>query len=352
MLRVGIIGVSGYGGGELARLLQSHPDAEVTFVVSNTYKDKPLSASFRGMLGRTDLVCRGIESLGDAAGLCDVVFLAQENGFAMKHAGGLLDASLKVIDLSADFRLRDLSLYPAYYKFEHASPHLMARAVYGLPELNKDAIKSASLIANPGCYATGVSLALLPLASAELVDPASVVVSAMSGVSGAGRSKHNLGYHFPELNENASAYAIAGEHRHTPEIEQTVSQAAGSPWTLTFNPHLIPITRGILVTAVAKLADDLDAAALLEWYRTYYKVERDCPFVNILPLGELPTTKQTFGSNYVHIGLSVDRRLGRVTVIAALDNLVKGAAGQAIQNMNLISGLPETAGLTMSGLWP
>ncbi|MDR3710443.1 MAG: N-acetyl-gamma-glutamyl-phosphate reductase [Capsulimonadaceae bacterium] len=352
MLRVGIVGVSGYGGGEIARLLLAHPSAKVTFVISNTYKDQPLYASFPGMRGRTDLVCRGIEHLGRVSDECDVVFLAQENGFAMKHAGALLDDGLKVIDLSADFRLRNLAQYPVYYKFEHASPSLMDLAVYGLPELYKEHITSSPLIANPGCYATGVALSLAPLAADGLVDPATVVVSAMSGVSGAGRSKHNLTYHFPELNESAAPYAIAGGHRHTPEVEQTLSDLAGSPWMLTFNPHLIPITRGILVTAVATLTSNQDAVDLLEQYRSFYHVERNCPFVNVLGPGELPATKHTAGTNYVHIGLSVDKRLRRVTVVAALDNLVKGAAGQAIQNMNLISGLPETTGLTMPAIWP
>ncbi|HEY3330239.1 MAG TPA: N-acetyl-gamma-glutamyl-phosphate reductase [Capsulimonadaceae bacterium] len=349
MLRVGIVGVSGYGGGELARLLSQHPLVELTHVVSNTYKDQPLSAAFPGMARRTSLICKSLD-LDAVIADCDVVFLAQENGFAMKHVGKLLAAGKKVIDLSADFRLKDLSLYPAYYKFEHASPELFAQTVYGLPELNRDAIKGAALIANPGCYATAAALSLAPLVADSLVDSSSIVVNAMSGVSGAGRSKHNLTYHFPELNESATGYGLAGAHRHTPEIEQTLTEAAGGKTvTLSFTPHLIPITRGILSTTVAKLTSDIDAAALVDRFRSYY---RTAPFVVVLDAGQVPATKHTQGTNFVHIGLAVDKRLGRVTVVTAEDNLVKGAAGQAIQNMNLISGFDEKAGLMMAAIWP
>jgi len=352
MIRVGIIGVSGYAGGELARLLMLHPAATTTFVVSNTYKGKPLSDAFATMAGRTDLICHGSEDIDLALDACDVVFLAQENGFAMKHAERFLAAGKKVIDISADFRLRDLGLYPEYYKFEHAAPELLSKAVYGLPELFRDRIVGASLVANPGCYATGAALSLAPLVVDGLIDPATIVFNAMSGVSGAGRSKHNLTYHFPELNESASAYAIAGSHRHTPEIEQTLSELAEAPIVLSFTPHLIPISRGILVTSVATLKNRVPAAELLDRYRSFYNAGNSAGFVIVLEPGELPATKHTAGSNYVHIGLSVDERLGRVTVVTALDNLVKGAAGQAIQNMNLMTGLPETSGLTMAGLWP
>jgi N-acetyl-gamma-glutamyl-phosphate reductase len=270
----------------------------------------------------------------------------------MKHAERFLAAGKKVIDLSADFRLRDVGQYPIFYNFEHASPALLSSAAYGLPELFRDRIRKSSLVANPGCYATGSALAVAPLVARGRVDPATIVVNAMSGVSGAGRSKHNLAYHFPELNENASAYAVAGTHRHTPEIEQTLSDVAGSAVRLSFTPHLIPITRGILVTAVASLSGGASEVDLLNDFRSFYSENAAGGFVVVLDNGELPTTKQTAGSNYVYIGLRVDERLRRVTVVASLDNLVKGAAGQAIQNMNLTTGLPETSGLTMAGVWP
>lgn len=351
MIRVGIVGVSGYAGGELARLLMQHPLARPTFVISNTYKGQPLPAAFPSMAGRTDLVCHGVNDLDRAVELCDMVFLAQENGFAMAHVEKLLDAGKKVVDLSADFRLKDTSLYPSFYKFEHAAPALLKEAVYGLPELFREKIPNARLIANPGCYATGSALAMAPLVAGDLIDPETIVINAMSGVSGYGRSKHSLAYHFPELNENASAYATAGSHRHTPEIEQTLSAVAGSPISLSFTPHLIPVTRGILVTAIARLRADATVPELLDRYKAFYG-DDPAGFVIVLGPGELPGTKQTAASNYVYIGLNVDHRLRRVTVVASLDNLVKGAAGQAIQNMNLIMGLPETSGLTMAGLWP
>lgn len=348
MLRVGIVGVSGYAGGELARLLLLRKDVEVTYVVSNTYEGKPLSAAFPGVMGRSGLICKKFD-LSEAIALCDIVFLAQSNGFAMKCAGQLLDTGKKVIDLSADFRLKDKALYPQFYKFEHESPELLAKAVYGLPELNKKQINSASLVANPGCYATAAALSLAPLASSHLIDFDTIVVNALSGVSGAGRSKHNLTYHFPELNESMTAYAPVGQHRHTPEIEQTLSIAAGSPITLSFTPHLIPITRGIISTSIARLASRMDATEITNIFRRFYQ---DAPFVIVLDPGEIPASKFTAGTNYIYLSIAVDKRLQRVSVFAAEDNLVKGAAGQAIQNMNIMCGLPETEGLSMAAIWP
>src|SRR5579883_2580047 len=285
MVRAGIIGVSGYGGGELARLLLSHPKVELTYVTSETYLDKPLPAALPG-IGKTNLVCKHFTEEA-AVDQCDVIFLAQENGFAMHVVGALLNAGKKVIDLSADFRLKDMQAYQQWYRLEHTAVDLLPDAAYGLPELYKAEIKKANLVANPGCYPTAAILALAPLLNSRLVKPESIVINSLSGVSGAGRSKHTLQYHFPELNESVSAYGVAGAHRHTPEIEQALSQVAGERVTVSFTPHLIPITRGILTTAIAELAGE---TKLDELHRQFSKFYADAPFVIILEPGQFPVT--------------------------------------------------------------
>ncbi|MEO7715615.1 MAG: N-acetyl-gamma-glutamyl-phosphate reductase [Capsulimonas sp.] len=345
-LRVGIVGVSGYGGGELARLLAGHPNVELTYVTSGTYAGKPLSAALPGVAKRIDLVCEKFDAQ-TAIDRCDVVFLAGEAGLAMEHAPALIEAGKPVIDLSADFRLKNPAHYAQWYKSEHKAQDWIERATYGLPELNKEAIKSSKLIANPGCYPTSAALALAPLLAADLIDRKSIIIDSHSGVSGAGRSKFGLDFHFSEVNESIKPYGVAGVHRHVPEIEQSLSQIAGEPILITFTPHLSPITRGILTTAYANLK--ADAGDLQALFNTYYADE---PFVVILDAGQFPATKHTQGTNYCHIGLAVDTRTNRVIVISAIDNLVKGAAGQAIQNMNLACGFDETAGLTMAAMWP
>ena len=346
MIEVAIVGASGYGGGELLRLLGGHPRARVRVAVSETYAGKPVSAGFAGLAKRSDLI---FSSYGDGAEVaqCDVVFLAQENGKAMHTVPNLLEAGCKVVDLSADFRLKDVGLYKTWYGQAHVAADWNARAVYGLPERNGAAIREARLVGNPGCFPTASLLGLLPLFAKGLVEPTSVLIDAKSGVSGAGRSKWSQDYHFPEANENLSAYKIAGTHRHTPEIEQTLTQVAGMEIALTFTPHLIPMTRGILATCYATLKEEGTTAELLKMYGAFYA---DAPFVAVRD--DLPTTKQTLGSNMCHIGLAVDARLNRVTVVSVIDNLVKGMAGQAIQNMNLMCGFDETDGLTMGGIWP
>lgn len=346
MIEVAIVGASGYGGGELMRLLAAHPGARVRTAVSETYAGKPVSASFAGMAKRSELI---FSSYGDGAEVaqCDVVFLAQENGKAMHTVPHLLEAGCKVVDLSADFRLRDVGLYQTWYKQEHVAAEWNAKAVYGLPERNGEAIKKAQLVGNPGCFPTASLLALLPLVEKGLIDSTSILIDAKSGVSGAGRSKWSQAYHFPEANENVSAYNIAGTHRHTPEIEQTLTQVAGREIALSFTPHLIPMTRGILATCYATLQEKGTREDLLKMYNAFYA---DAPFVAVRE--DLPTTKQTLGSNMCHIGLAVDARLNRVTIVSVIDNLVKGMAGQAIQNMNLMCGFDETDGLTMGGVWP
>lgn len=346
-VRVGIAGASGYGGGELIRLLAAAPGVELTLLASSTYAGQPVHSSFPGV--RADLPKFEPWSEEQAIARCDAVFLAQENGRAMVQARPLLDAGKKVVDLAADFRLRDPALYPEWYGFEHASADLLAEAVYGLPEMFRDEIRGARLVANPGCYPTATTLAILPLLENRLIDPDSLVVDAKSGVSGAGRSKFGLDYHFSEVNESVRAYGVGGKHRHTPEIEQQLSAAAGRPVRITFTPHLIPITRGILSTCVAALTRDVGVEDLVEVYRHRYAGH---PFVSVLQAGQTPATKGTYGTNQCHIGLAVDRRTNRVLAFGAIDNLVKGAAGQAVQNLNLMWGLAETNGLEGSGVWP
>ncbi|HLV80670.1 MAG TPA: N-acetyl-gamma-glutamyl-phosphate reductase [Chthonomonadaceae bacterium] len=347
MLDVAVVGASGYGGGELLRLLARHPRVALRRAFSETYAGKPLAAAFPGWAKQSDL---RFDSYGDGAeaAQCDVVFLAQENGKAMEMAPRLLEAGCKVIDLSADFRFRDTATYLAWYKTAHTAPDLSRKAVYGLPELYAEAICSASLVGNPGCYPTATILALAPLLHRRVFDPESLIVDAKSGVSGAGRAKFSLDYHFPEVAESVSAYKIAGTHRHTPEIEQAISDWAGIPLRVTFTPHLVPMARGILATCYASLREPVETGDLLKLYEAFYA---DAPFVAVVS-DHLPATKHTLGSNMCHIGLAVDARTNRVTVVSAIDNLVKGAAGQAVQNMNLMCGFAETDGLDAPALWP
>ncbi len=352
LIRVGIAGVTGYGGGELARLLSSHPQAQITYVTSGTYAGKPLHAALPGLRG-TGLTCEVFDAAA-CADMCDVVFLAGEAGVAMQAAPLLLDAGKRVVDLSADFRLKSSSEYAHWYGTPHTAPELLPQAVYGLPELNKDAIAQARLVANPGCYPTSAILALAPLLSRSLVRLDTLIVDSMSGASGAGRSKFSLDFHFAEMNESARAYGVGGTHRHTPEIEQALAAIVGSDVKITFTPHLVPITRGILTTAYAALAEVGNSAqdtlgSLHSLYTEYYQ---DAPFVAVLDAGLFPATKHVQGTNQCHLGIAVDARTRRVVVVSAIDNLGKGAAGQAIQNMNLMLGLPETMGLTGGAMWP
>ncbi len=345
-LKIGIMGASGYAGGELARLLQAHPSAELVYATSETYAGQPLSAALPGLAPGTDLTCESFDT-DTCAERCEFVFLAGEAGLAMRAAPALLEAGVKVVDLSADFRLEDPDVYHQWYKQPHTAPHLLDEAVYGLPELNKIAIETARLVANPGCHVTAAVLALAPLVSAGLIAPETIVINSLSGVSGAGRSKFGLDYHFAEISESMKPYGVGGVHRHVPEIEQILSFAAEAPITVTFTPHLIPVTRGILSTVTAS-TEETEAdlrAAFAEFYA-------DAPFVKLFDTGRFPATKPVSGTNFCHMGLALDARTGRVIVVAAIDNLVKGAAGQAVQNMNLMCGFPETAGLTAGAVWP
>jgi N-acetyl-gamma-glutamyl-phosphate reductase len=354
MIEVAITGASGYGGGELLRWLARHPSVRVAAAASGTYAGQPVSAAFPGLANRVDLAF--VQEI-DAETLrrCAAVFLARDNGVAMRLAPSLLEAGCKVIDLSADFRFRVPAVYEEWYRTPHAAPQLSERAVYGLPELHREAIRRATLVGNPGCYTTASILALAPLLARKspdltpdpVIDPATIVIDGKSGVSGAGRSKFGLDYHFSEANESVSAYRVGGTHRHTPEIEQELSRLAGHPVTVSFTPHLIPMTRGILATCYATLIESLSAADLLDRYRAFYA---DAPFVYVTD--GLPASKHTLGSNMCHLGLAVDSRTSRVTAISSIDNLGKGMVGQAIQNLNLMCGLEETAGLESPGIWP
>ena len=350
-LKVGVVGVSGYGGGELARLLAAHPDVELTYVTSSTYSGKPLRVALPGITTSLELTCETFDA-AICAERCDFVFLAGEAGLAMQVVPQLLEAGKKIVDLSADFRLEDPQVYSEWYKAEHTAPHLLEDAVYGLPEINRIAIETARLVANPGCHVTAAVLALAPLLDAKLVDTRSLIVDSLSGVSGAGRSKFGLDYHFAEINESIRPYGVGGVHRHTPEIEQTLSQVAGEPITISFTPHLVPITRGILATTYANLLPQDGSGRAKDLHELYADFYLGAWFVEISEPGSFPATKHVTGTNYCHIGLAVDERTNRVIVISAIDNLVKGAAGQAIQNMNLMCGFDETAGLTLSAVWP
>lgn len=339
-LKVGIAGATGYGGIELLRLLGNHPEAEVVLAGTESYVGQELAAVYPHLTGRVTLL--GQEAAPEAlAAACDVVFTSLPHGVPMKLAPAVLAAGKKLVDLGADFRLRDIAAFQKWYKHQHEAADLMQEAVYGLPELYREQIRGARLVGNPGCYPTSCALASAPLLRAGVVETRGIIFDSKSGVSGAGRGV-SLGVHFSEINENFKAYNIAGGHRHTPEIEQTLSDLAGAPVVVSFTPHLVPMTRGILTTAYFQLKEDLSTEQVLGLFQDFYRAE---PFVRVRPAGDLPMTKQVWGSNYCDIGLQVDRRTGRVLVISVIDNLVKGAAGQAIQNMNLMFGLPETTGL-------
>lgn len=343
---VGIIGSSGYTGGELFRLLLSHPSVRVTAVTSERSAGKPITEIFPQLLGLTGLVCEPLDTEA-VAKKADILFLALPHVTAQEAGHSFHALGKKVVDLSADYRLSDPAAYRKWYEHEHQYPSLLKNAVYGLPELHRERIKKAALIANPGCYPTGAVLGLAPLLKERMLDLASIVIDSKSGVSGAGRGL-GLPYHFPEANEAIMAYKI-GTHRHTPEIEQELSLLAGSQVTVSFTPHLVPMNRGILTTIYGQLVSFRDTNELLDAFRELY---RDEPFVRVLPAGQLPNTRHVRGSNFCDIGVHADPRTGRAVVVTAIDNLVKGAAGQAIQNMNLMMGFEETAGLKHAGIFP
>lgn len=348
MVRVGIIGASGYAGAELVRYLLGHPGATIAYLASDSLAGRPLSDAYRSFLGQDLPLCEKYDC-DAAAAKADLFLQAQGNGVGMRIAPDLLRLGKKMIDVPADFRLRDPEVYAKFYGSEHKAQDILAEAVYGIPELRATDIAAARVVANPGCYPTSAILALAPLVKSRLVDVRTIIVDSKSGVSGAGRSKVEVSGLFPEVNEGFKAYAVAS-HRHTPEIEQELSVLANEAVVLSFTPHLVPMNRGILTTAYASLSDRrLETAALVDLCREFY---RDSRFVIVLDAGSQPSTKDVFGTNFCHIGLVSDSRTGRVIVTSAIDNMGKGAAGQAVQNMNLMCGFDEAAGLTTPAVYP
>ena len=346
MTDVAIIGASGYGGGELMRWLVRHPSVRVRAALSETYAGQPVSAAFPGLAGVSDLKFLQLDDV-QAAASCPIVFLAGENGTAMCKAKGLLAAGCRVVDLSADFRFRSAEQYESWYGIPHNAKQLTETAVYGLPELHNSEIQQSKLVANPGCYTTASILAMAPLATEDLIDLETIIIDGKSGISGAGRSKSDLTYRFSEANESVSAYKTGGSHRHTPEIEQELSALAGCEINVSFTPHLVPMTRGILVSCYAKLKTATATPDVKELFQKFYA---KAPFVAVVE--QPPATKHTLGSNMAHISAAVDTRTNTVSIFAALDNLGKGMAGQAIQNMNLMLGIDEKSGLEVAPLWP
>lgn len=345
MYRISVVGASGYTGVELLRLLAGHSGVEICNVTSRQYAGQPVSEQFPSLRGCVDLAFTQLDTAA-VAGNSDVVFTAVPHQTAMEMVPELLDAGARVIDLSADFRLADAVVYAQWYQ-PHSAPQLLQEAVYGLPELFRPGIGPARLIANPGCYPTGAALALAPLLENRRIDPATIIIDSKSGTSGAGRGA-KVGSLYCEVNEGFKAYGLPN-HRHTPEIEQTLSGLAGQAVTISFSPHLVPANRGILSTCYATLTDQVGQIELLEIFGDFYAGE---PFVRVLPDGQLPNISQVRGSNFCDIGLVADQRTGRVVVVSAIDNLVKGAAGQAVQNMNLMLGMPETQGLLQPPVFP
>lgn len=346
MVKVSVVGATGYVGVELVRLLSRHPDVRIVAVTSESHRGRRLNEVFPHLGRAGDLVLGDTEEGLDCG--ADVVFLALPHGLAMSLAPRALQAGARVIDMGADFRLRDPEAYSRWYEAPHASPDLLAQAVYGLPELYRAEIAGARLVANPGCYPTASILGLGPLLRAGWAQPEGIVIDAKSGVSGAGRSP-SLRVHFGEVNENLRPYGAGGRHRHRPEIEQELGRLAGAEVTVCFTPHLVPMTRGILCTSYVALREERHAAAIHDLYARFYEGEG---FVRVLPPGCLPETKHALGSNLCFIGLAADERARRLVVFSAIDNLVKGAAGQAVQNMNIMCGLPEAAGLDAPGIYP
>lgn len=345
-MRVGIIGVTGYTGNELLRLLLPHTGVKVTYITSHSFAGEPLDRVHPHFRGITNLRCSSF-SLDEAVEKTDLIFSALPHGESMEVVPQLYGSGIKVIDLSADFRLTEESLYREWYGKEHRAAHLLGKAVYGLPELYREEIKGSILVANPGCYPTSVILGLAPLAAQRLLEPDTLVVDSKSGTSGAGKVP-SQGLHFTECTENFRAYKVAS-HQHTPEMEQELGRLFGQQFNFIFVPHLVPMIRGILSTMYLRIKADLSENELWNIYRDFYEREK---FVRLLPLSMFPETRNVYGCNYCDLALQWDRRTGRLIILSALDNLVKGAAGQAIQNMNLMLGLPEEQGLEAVPLRP
>ena len=346
MLRTAIVGASGYTGGELARLLCNHPEATLTVATSRQYDGTPLSNVYPHLRDRVDIICRDLDS-AEIVEHADLIFCAVPHKTAMDVVPDFLEAGKKVVDLSADFRLKDVTVYEQWYQ-SHTAAALITEAVYGLPEIYREEIRSARLVANPGCYPTSITLGLAPLMTADIIDPTSIIIDSKSGTSGAGRAAQ-VGTLFCEVTDGFRPYKVGGTHRHIPEIEQNLSALAGCPVKVSFTPHLLPVSRGILSTIYVNLGRDATMDEISGLYEEMYEKE---PFVRLLDSGSLPATQQVRGSNYCDISLNLDERTGRLIIVSAIDNIVKGASGQAVQNMNLMCGFDEDAGLQHAPLFP
>lgn len=346
MIRAGIIGATGYAGGELVRLLMGHREVEIKWYGSRSYVDQKYASVYQNLFRIVDDACMD-DNMEELAEQADVIFTATPQGFCASLVNEDILSKVKIIDLSADFRIKDVSVYEQWYKIRHESPQFLPEAVYGLCEVNRDDVKKARLVANPGCYTTCSILTAYPLAKEGLIDMGTLIIDAKSGVSGAGRGAKvpNL---YCEVNESIKAYGVAS-HRHTPEIEEQLGYAAGEKVLLNFTPHLVPMNRGILVTEYASLKRKTDEEEIKAIYDRYYGDEA---FVRVLENGVCPETRWVEGSNYADIGFKIDPRTGRIIMMGAIDNLVKGAAGQAVQNMNLMFGLKESEGLELVPLFP
>lgn len=346
MIKAGIIGSTGYAGGELARLLLQRDDIEIKWYGSRSYIDQKYASIYQNMFRIVDDACMD-DNMKELAEQVDVVFTATPQGLCASLMDEDVLSKVKVIDLSADFRIKDVSVYEKWYKLTHASPQFIGEAVYGLPEINREKVKKARLIANPGCFPTCSFLSTYPLVKEGLIDLNTLIIDAKSGTSGAGRGS-KVDSLYCEVNENIKAYGVAS-HRHTPEIEEQLSYAAGKPVVISFTPHLVPMNRGILVTAYASLTKEVTWEEVRAAYDKYYKDEY---FVRVLDKDVVPQTRWVEGSNFADVNFKIDPRTNRIVMMGAIDNMVKGAAGQAIQNMNLLFGLPENTGLKQIPMFP
>lgn len=346
MIKAGIIGSTGYAGGELVRILSAHKEVEIKWFGSRSYIDKKYAQVYQNMFQIVDAVCMD-DNMEELAAQVDVIFTATPQGLCASLVNEEILSKVKIVDLSADFRIKDVHIYEKWYGIEHKSPEFIEEAVYGLCEINREKVRGARLVANPGCYTTCSILTIYPLAKAGLIDMKTLIIDAKSGTSGAGRGTKidNL---YCEVNENMKAYGVA-THRHTPEIEEQLSYASGENVLLNFTPHLVPMNRGILATAYANLKKDVTYEELKAVYDECYKDEK---FIRVLEKDVCPQTKWVEGSNYVDINFKIDERTGRIIMMGAIDNLVKGAAGQAVQNMNLMFGFDEAEGLNLIPMFP
>ena len=345
MTKVSILGATGYAGAELVKLILQHPNATLTHITSESHTGQALADVYPHMRGITDLTLESMDNLETIAKDSDFIFIALPHGHAMTVGKALAKTPVKIIDLGADYRFSDTKVYEAWYHVPHTHPG--APSVYGLAELNREAIKSAKIIGNAGCYTTASILALAPLVKKHMIQTNSIIIDAKSGTSGAGRSA-KLDTHYPEFYDAFKAYGVA-THRHTPEIEAALGKLNGSPIMLNFTPHLVPMSRGILATAYANLNEGVTPDAVSQAFETTYATE---PFVRLLGLNAYPNTKYVRGSNFIDIAWHIDERTGRVIVLSAIDNLVKGAAGQAVQNFNIACGYEETTGLKLVPMYP